>query len=139
MDITQKMAVLKESIVFHELEDSLLDTLIFFSDTKNFSEGEAVYKKGEPSNDKFCLILSGSVNIIAADGNIFKVVGSGEVIGEIALSDPNHKRTVTVTTAEPTEILEWDVNHIKEQIPGIWKKLVKLAWEHMREFYQGIE
>lgn len=139
MDVNQAMAVLKNSRVFHELEDSLLDTLMFLSYTKQFSEGETIYQKGEPSNDRFCLILSGSVNIVSKNGGIFKVVGSGEVIGEIALSDPNHKRTVTVTTAEPTEILEWDVNHVKEQIPGVWKKLMKLAWEHMREFYEDIE
>lgn len=139
MDVKQAMTVLKNSRVFHELEDSLLDTLMFLSYRKQFSEDETIYKKGEPSNDRFCLILSGGVNIVAKDGKIFKVVGSGEVIGEIALSDPNHKRTVTVTTAEPTEILEWDVKHVKEQIPGVWKKLVKLAWEHMREFYEDIE
>ena len=139
MDVKQAMTVLKNSRVFHELEDSLLDTLMFLSYRKQFSEDETIYKKGEPSNDRFCLILSGGVNIVAKDGEIFKVVGSGEVIGEIALSDPNHKRTVTVTTAEPTEILEWDVKHVKEQIPGVWKKLVKLAWEHMSEFYEDIE
>jgi len=139
MDINYAMTVLKNNKEFKGLEDSLLETLVFLSYTKQFSEGETVYKKGEPSNDRFCLILAGSVNIITRDGGVFKVVGSGEIIGEIALSDPNHKRTVTVTTAEPTEILEWDVKHVKEQIPGVWKKLVKLAWEHMSEFYEDIE
>jgi CRP-like cAMP-binding protein len=136
MDMNHAMTVIKKSKVFHELDDSLLDTLMFLSYTKQFSEGETIYTKDEPSNDRFCLIVSGSVNIITKDESVFKVVGSGEVIGEIALSDPNHRRTVTVAAAEPTEILEWDVNHVKEKIPGIWKKLVKLAWEHIREFYQ---
>jgi CRP-like cAMP-binding protein len=80
--------------------------------------------------------MTGSANIVAKDGRIVKRVSRGEVIGEIALSDPHHKRTVTVTAAEPTEVLEWDVNHIKQEIPGLWKKLVKLAWEHLSEFYE---
>lgn len=139
MNITQAMAVLKNSPVFGGLEETLLDTLLFLSYTKQFAAGETIYVKGEPSNDRFGLILAGSVNIITKQGGVFKVVSVGQVIGEIALSDPNHKRTVTVTAAEPTEILEWDVNHVKQEIPGVWKNLVKLAWEHMREYYEDVE
>jgi len=139
MNMNQTMTVLKNNKVFSDLDHALLDTLIFLAYPKQFFEGEVIYMKGEDSNDRFCLIVSGSVHINTRDGRVFKVVGSGEVIGEIALSDPNHKRTVTVTAAEPTEILEWDVNHIKKEIPGIWKRLVKLAWEHISEFYEGIE
>ena len=104
-----------------------------------FAEGDTIYIKGEPSNDRFGLILSGSVHIVTKDGEVFKVVSSGDVIGEIALSDPNHKRTMTVEAATATEILEWDVNHIKQEVPGLWKNLVKLAWEHMREYYEDVE
>jgi CRP-like cAMP-binding protein len=137
MDVKNAMTMLKNSKVFSSLDDSYLDTLIFLAYPKRFSKGETIYIKEEPSNDKFCLIVSGGVQIIAKDGHIVKEVGSGEVIGEIALSDPNRKRTVTVTAAEPTEVLEWDVNHIKQEIPVLWKKLVKLAWEHISEFYEG--
>jgi hypothetical protein len=45
---------------------------------------------------------------------------------------------MTVEAATDTEILEWDVNHVKQEVPGLWKNLVKLAWEHMREYYEDI-
>ena len=139
MDVNDAMTVLKTSRIFGSLDASHLDTLMFLSYTKQFAESDTIYKKGEASDDKFCMIVSGKANIVAKDGHIVTSVGSGEVIGEIALSDPNRKRTVTVTAGEPTEVLEWDVKHVKEEIPGVWKKLVKLAWEHMREFYEDIE
>lgn len=138
MAMKETMTVLKNSKVFGDLDDELLDTLIFLGYTKLFAAGETIYLKGEASNDRFGLIVSGKVNIVTKEGTIFKAVGNGEVIGEIALSDPNHKRTMTVVAAEPTEILEWDVNHVKDQIPRLWKKLVKLAWEHLREFYEDL-
>lgn len=138
MNVNEAMTILKESKIFADLDESTLDTLVFLSYSKQFAEGETIYTKGELSNDRFGMIVSGGVNIVKQDGEIFKVVGTGEVIGEIALSDPNHKRTMTVTAAGPTEILEWDVNHVKQEVPGLWKKLVKLAWEHMREYYEDI-
>lgn len=139
MNVNEALQVLKTSNVFHDLEESMLDTLMFLSYTKTFNEGDTIYIKGEPSNDRFGIILSGKVNIITGEGKVFTTVGSGDVIGEIALSDPNHKRTMTVEAFTDTEILEWDVNHVKKEVPGLWKRLVKLAWEHMREYYEDIE
>lgn len=138
MNVNDALHIVKESKVFEDFEAPLLDTLMFLSYTRNFDEGDTIYIKGEPSNDRFGLILSGEVNIIAGDGKVFTTVGVGDVVGEIALSDPNHKRTMTVEAATPTEMVEWDINHVKEEVPGLWKKLVKLAWEHMREYYEDI-
>ena len=35
-----------------------------------------------------------------------------------------------------TEIITWNVNEIKDAIPGLWKKLLKLAWKSIREYYE---
>ncbi len=139
MNVNEALQILKASRVFQDIEEPLLDTLMFLSYTRTFKEGDTIYIKGEPSNDRFGMILSGTVNIVTGEGKVFTIVGRGDVIGEIALSDPNHKRTMTVEAATATEILEWDVNHVKQEVPGLWKKLVKLAWEHMREYYEDIE
>ncbi len=139
MNVNEALQILKTSRVFQDMEEPLLDTLMFLSYTRTFEEGDTIYIKGEPSNDRFGIILAGKVNIIAGNGKVFTTVGSGDVIGEIALSDPNHKRTMTVEAATTAEILEWDVNHVKQEVPGLWKRLVKLAWEHMRDYYEDIE
>ncbi len=136
MDLQKAVVLLKDCEVFRNLDYSSLDTLVFLAYTKHFAEGETIYQKGEKSDNTFGMIVSGLANIIARDGRIIKVVGSKHIIGEIALSDPRQKRTLTVTTAEPTEILEWDIEHIKKKFPEIWKKLVKLAWAHLSEYYE---
>ena len=133
------MTVLKHSAVFGHLEPSLLDTLIFLGYPKDVAAGEVIYRRGEPSNERFGIVLSGQIHVVKRDDTIFKELRRGEVIGEIALSEPHHKRTMTLKAAVDAEILEWDVNHVKEQIPGLWKKLLKLAWEHLAEYSEDIE
>jgi len=139
MDLKHAMTVMQHSRVFGSLEPSQLDTLVFLSYEKLFAQGETIYFKGQASDDKFGLIITGAVHVLKKDGSVFKRLQPGDVIGEIALSDPNQKRTMTVVAANPTEILEWEATHVKKETPDIWKKLVKLAWEHMSEFYEDIE
>ena len=130
-------ALVKQCELFQGLDDTDLDILVVHSRMRQLPRGKILYRKGEQSNDTFCLLISGKVDIVAKDGHIVKERGPGDIIGEIALSSPYRTRTVSVITQEPIEILEWNINHIKDKIPGLWKKLLKLAWEHMREYYEG--
>ena len=139
METTQIMTILKNSAVFGHLEDSMLDTLVFLGYPKRLAAGEAIYQKGEPSNERFGIVLSGRIQALKKDDAFFKELGVGEVIGEIALSEPHHKRTMTLQAAVDAEVLEWDVNHVKQQIPGVWRKLLKLAWEHLAEYSEDID
>lgn len=139
METTQIMTILKNSAVFGHLEDSMLDTLVFLGYPKRLAAGEAIYHKGEPSNERFGIVLSGRIQALKKEDAFFKELGVGEVIGEIALSEPHHKRTMTLQAVVDAEVLEWDVNHVKQQIPSVWKKLLKLAWEHLAEYSEDIE
>ena len=42
------------------------------------------------------------------------------------------KRTVTIKTIEPTEILEWHVKDVEEGSPELLKRLKELAWKRMK-------
>ena len=136
MDVTTVKAVLKKCELFRNLEDDELDVLIANGQFKEVPRGKILYMKGEKSNDTFCAIIAGRVNVVARDGHVVREVGSEEVIGEVALTDPNHIRTVTVIAKDPTELCEWNVNQIKDQIPGLWKKLLKLAWKKITSYYE---
>ncbi len=139
MNTTEMMAVLKQSAVFGSLEESFLDTLIFLAYPETFAADDVIYNRGDPSDGRFGLILPGRVLVFKKSGEVVCEILAGEVIGEIALSETHHKRTMTVKAAEPTEILIWNVEHIKEQIPGVWKKLLKLAWTHLSDYSEYIE
>jgi CRP-like cAMP-binding protein len=136
MDLEHVKTALEQCELFSSLDESELDVLMQNGQIKQLPRGKILYMKGQQSDDTFCLIVSGSVNIVAKDGHVVKEMGSGEVIGEVALSNPYQTRTVTVITNDPAEILEWNINHIKDQIPGLWKKLLKLAWKKMSDYYE---
>jgi len=129
-------AIVRQCALFKELSDAELEILVAHSQMREMPRGKILYRKDEQSNDTFCLIISGKVDIVGREGRVVKAVGSGEVLGEIALSNPYKTRTASVITKEPVELLEWNIKHIKDKIPGLWKKLLKLAWTHMREFYE---
>jgi CRP-like cAMP-binding protein len=136
MDTNVAMKMLKNCEQFKKLKKAELDKLFSIATKKQFAMNDTIYKKGEPSNDKFCMIVSGSVKIVKKDGNILRLMSNSQVIGEIAVSDSHHTRTVTVVAAESTEVLEWDVNYIKEKMPNAWKNLIKLAGSHLSNFYE---
>lgn len=129
-------AFLKQAAFFKGLDDPDLDILVANSQLREIPRGKLLYRKGEPSNETFCMLISGSVNIVAKDGHVVKNVGPGEIVGEIALSNPYKTRTLSVITNDPIEIMEWNINHIKGRIPDLWKKLLKLAWGRMQEYYE---
>ena len=139
MKTTQMMAIFKKSTVFGSLEESLLDTLVFLAYPETFAAGDVIYTRGEPSDGRFGMVLDGRVHVLKKNGEVVCDITPGEVIGEIALSETHHKRTMTVKAAEPTEVLVWNVEHIKEQIPGVWKKLLKLAWTHLSDYSEYID
>ena len=140
MDVekVQKLAkaFVRQAELFKGLTESELDILVAHGQMREFPRGKLLYRKGEPSNETFCLLISGSVNVVAKDGHIIKNVGAGQVVGEIALSNPYKTRTLSVITKDPIEVIEWNINHIKGKIPELWKKLLKLAWGRMQEYYE---
>jgi len=136
MDLNVAMTRLKNCEQFKGLKKSELEALLDIAQKKQFTANDAIYTKGEPSNDKFCMIVSGSVKIVKKDGSMLRLMTISQVIGEIAVSDPNYKRTVTVIATEPTDVLEWDVNYIQQKMPNVWKNLVKLAGAHLSNFYE---
>jgi len=136
MDVDSVKTALQLCELFTSLDGGDLDVLMENGEVKELPRGKILYMKGAKSDDTFCLVVSGSINVVAKDGHVVKEIGESELIGEVALSNPYQTRTVTVIAKEPTEILEWNINHIKEKIPGLWKKLLKLAWKKMNTYYE---
>ncbi len=136
MDLNVAMKMLKNCEQFKTLKKAELKKLLSIAQKKQFAMNDTIYKKGEPSNDKFCMIVSGTVKVVKKDGSILRLMGNSQVIGEIAAADSHHTRTVTMLATEPTEVLEWHVSYIREKMPNVWKNLCKLAGAHLSNFYE---
>jgi CRP-like cAMP-binding protein len=136
MDMVGLKASLQLCELFLTLTDEEFDLLIAHGTVEELPRGKILYMKGAKSDNTFCFLNSGAVNVVAKDGHVVKEIPEGKVLGEVALSDPNQIRTVTVITKEPSEIMVWNVETIKEKIPALWKKLLKLAWKTISEYYE---
>ena len=136
MDITdERKKALRECRLFKGLDQPQLDVLEMHARRRSFSEGDIVYTKGMQAQETFCLVLSGSVNIVGDKGQIVQTLESGEVMGEIATVSPQRRRTVTVKAVEDTEVLEWDFKDLQEEIPELTRRLKDLAWKRTTDRY----
>jgi CRP-like cAMP-binding protein len=127
--------VLRENELFEDLDDKILGTLITYANAKLLSKDEILYRKGEEANDTFCIIIFGSVKIVGDAGQELAVLKRGKVMGEIGVMGMQHRRSADVVALEPTSILEWTFNDVKDKAPSLMKKLQKLALANLRNYH----
>jgi len=132
MDVDVVGNILKGNELFEGLDQTLLEVLIAKAGSREFSVGETVYRKGEIAGGTIALIVSGTVNVVTENGFVLNELGAGEVIGEVGTISKEGKRTVTLTVAEPTEIIEWYIQDIEENVPELLKPLKDLAWKRIK-------
>ena len=132
MDLDIVKNTLKECELFEGLDMSQMGLLVISANSREFSAGETIYERGDDSGGTFALIVSGKISVIAQNGLVLKELGVGEIIGEVGVITQQDKRTVTVKTIEPTEILEWYVKDIEEGSQELLKRLKDLAWKRMK-------
>ena len=137
METSELKVIARKCEMFQSLDGDELDLLLFYGEQKEFASGHTIYSSGEPAEGNFCLILSGRIEIITENGRVIRKMGRGEVIGEIGVTSPQSKRTVTARTAEPTLLLEWNVKYVKNHWPVVLKKLKDQAWKHLATYYEG--
>jgi CRP-like cAMP-binding protein len=113
--------------IFSGFEESHLYFLIENGRIKHFTEDQTIYRKGEEANGTFCLIASGNANIISENGEILYAIGPGNIIGEIGTISPQSKRTITVRAADEIAAVEWDLEAISKELPGLFENLRDLA------------
>lgn len=128
--------LLKKAPCFKELSEKDLTILAQNGDLKRLNAGAFIYRKGDPSEGRFCMIITGRAGITAEQEQVVKTIGPGEVLGEIAITSPQNVRTATVKTLEPTNLLEWDVNALKANMPALMRKLKEQAWKRLSDFYE---
>lgn len=132
MDITQIRDVVTQCDVFKGLDDSLIGLLLMTATPVSFSEGDTVYAKGEEAGGTFALIASGKVSAVAGSGYVLNELGPGEIIGEVGTISQQGQRTITIKALGPTEVLQWDIEEIRQKSPELLGKLKELAWKRIK-------
>jgi len=79
--------------------DLSMDWLVPFMTSNNFKKGEVLFQKGDEARNVYFL-QKGSVRFVEED----KIVGQGEIIGEIGIFSPYKERTLTAICETDLEV-----------------------------------
>lgn len=104
---------------------------------RRFARGEVIFHEGDPG-DTLHLIDKGhvAVRVTTPMGDVATliVLGPGEVVGELALLDPNARRTATVITLEPTQTLTLhrdQLTELRQRHPALDRFLIVILSEEV--------
>lgn len=100
--------LLKKVEFFSSLDSIQLGAILKVAETRLFPKNTTLFHRGEPG-DSLYVILSGRVKaiLIGEDGRevTLAFLSAGEIVGEMALFDSGERRSATVLTVEPSELM----------------------------------
>jgi CRP-like cAMP-binding protein len=103
-----------------------------------YQAGAFVYHAGQ-KGDALHVITKGRVTASAGgalgEPVTLAIMGPGEAFGEMALIDPGHDRTATITAIEPTETLvlrQGDFDELRRRHPAVNEMLIRLLVARVR-------
>jgi CRP-like cAMP-binding protein len=116
------------------LSGDALQELVEFIRPDELQSGEVVFEEGD-EGDRLLFIEDGQIGLSRAGHGEFKVLGAGDVVGEIALLT-GAPRVATATARARTRVLELhkeDFDRVCERRPELVAAVRKLASERLEE------
>src|SRR4051794_22741706 len=112
--------------------------LLAISRRRTFQKGEVVFHRDDPG-DSLHLIVKGSfaVRIATPLGDTVTVAvrGPGDNFGEMALADPDHRRSATVAALQPAETMAvyyGEFERLRKRHPGVDQVLIAFLTREIR-------
>jgi CRP-like cAMP-binding protein len=120
-ETARRIAVLRKSEVFAEIEDRELALLATMFERRALKAGETLCKAGDEANDVF-VVASGRISVRGSrnhagrlrKGGALATVKPGAVIGEYGLVTTDARRTATLVAQGPAEILTLDYPRFRQ-------------------------
>jgi CRP/FNR family transcriptional regulator, cyclic AMP receptor protein len=88
------------------------ETMVSFApegSEKSFKAGETIFRKDEPGSLMYG-VISGEVEM-SLDGKVIETIAPGDVFGEGALINPEHKRYSTAIAKTDCKLISFDRSH----------------------------
>lgn len=111
--------------------------LFAFVARETLAPGQVLFKRGDPGDEMY-LIVDGEVEIV----ELGKTLGSGQVLGEVALLVPSHKRTATARakgTVTLARMTRRDMELTALQNPAFGFELLKLVARRLSDDVERLE
>ncbi len=132
-------SVLRSVPLFAGLSPKHLESILAVSQTQVFPKDTRLFGQGDRGESLF-LVLSGRVKavLLAEDGRelILAIFGPGEIFGEMALFDPDERRTATVVTVETTTLLTLSGKEFMAMLgdhPAIAQSLLRTLTQRLKD------
>jgi CRP/FNR family transcriptional regulator, cyclic AMP receptor protein len=117
--------------------DLSLDWLKPFMSGRNYRAGEVLFRKGD-LGDEMLYIVTGRYRV----AELLVDVGPGQIIGEMALVVPDHRRTQTIECTEQGEVLSVKYSQVQQlyfQNPKFGFYLLRLIGERFSRNIATVE
>ena len=112
-DTSRRVAILRRSEVFAQIEDRELALLATMFERRTLEPGETLCRAGEEADEVY-VVASGRMGVRKANGASLATVGPGTVIGEYGLVTPDARRTATLRAIVRTELLTLDYPRFRQ-------------------------
>lgn len=122
--------------LFHGLPSSLVQSLVDIVKPVQFHEGEVLFEQGEEGEELF--ILRGGRVRLMQDGKLFRVMQSGDVLGEMALMTgaPRVAQAVAASGVHALMIKTDDFDRLRKQYPELDDAVRKMVSDRMDELVE---
>jgi CRP-like cAMP-binding protein len=127
--------LLKQNVLFQDLSFRQLKFLATIVHRRRYKAGEIIFRQGEFGVGMY-IIVSGSVDIAIAkarsepaerlDEIVITRLGAGDFFGELALVEPDGRRSAAARAAQETELIGFfkpDLMDILERNPSVGVKI----------------
>jgi CRP-like cAMP-binding protein len=137
--ILEKTILLKTVDLFQDIPGELLSQISQISSTKNYEQGEVIFKEGD-SGDSMFIVINGEVSIKKKEKIIAKLE-KGASLGEMALLD-NEPRSADAVADKDSVLLKINQDVFYELMEGnadIMKQIVRLLTSRLRDANSRLE
>lgn len=113
----QHRELLKQTAIFEAVPDDMLDRIIDMSSVETYSEGDVIYRVGEPAKDVYVVVdgqVEHALGPSAEAAVLVKFVQRGDIIGWAALLKSQQRRLAQTTARGPTRLLRIDGKKLLE-------------------------
>lgn len=121
---------LGKSELFRSLPSESLDQFMYAGEIEHFPENMVIAREQE-QGDSFFVVVQGQVQI-SRGGKAIKVLGQGEIFGEVAIFISGGRRTATVSAKSDALVLRVGQPHVNQVLSRhlyLACQLEQLAWD----------
>jgi CRP-like cAMP-binding protein len=133
-----KLIILKGIEFFSGINDDLVGQIAVLLQEMNLAGSETLFQQGDPGRSLYIVVV-GQMRV-HIEGRTLSYAGEGEVIGEMALLQPE-PRSASVTAVVPTQLLRLDQQpffELLEAQPELARGMIKILSSRLRTRLQEL-